>query len=453
MNSLLSRIEIQDESGVLEARQQARLVTESLGFPVRDRLAIASAVTHATCEAVRHAGGAFVEFLVEDDEQTNPTPSLLIRVIDRSSLDHDLAPGHPRDYEPANHWLDRFEVDATVGQSTTITMSRRLPERRLPFDRSSVARISENLLKFHPVSPVAELLDQDLALFRSFDETLAKDRELIRLGNELEESRKEVLALHDELSERVDRLGTAYELKSRFLSRVSHELRTPLASILGLARLLLGRADGELSVEQERQVSFIFLAAHDLSRLVNDLIDLAIMEAGREVLHVSQVDLPEFFASLREIFRPLVPSGSTVTLVFDDPENLPPLWTDEAKLTQVLRNFLSNALKFTESGEIRIKAEPGPDESVVFAVTDTGRGIAPENLERVFEEFAQVEGPHQPQGNGSGTGLGLPLARKLAEILGGRVEVQSDPGLGSTFTATIPIRFTGQTHSESPIVP
>jgi signal transduction histidine kinase len=449
MSALLSRIEILDEPGVILARQQARTIAKALGFPARDRFAIASAVTHAACEAVRHAGGAFVEFLLESEEDA--VPSLLIRVIDRTSLDPDLLPGHRRDFEPASHWIDRFDVDALDGKTTTVSMARRLPERKLPLDPSLAARIAEELLGFHPLSPVAEILDQDLELLRSFAEIHGQEQQLIQVNMELEDCRKGVRALHLEFNERGIVLRRANELKSRFLSRVSHELRTPLASILGLARLLLGRADGDLEAEQERQVSFILRAAHDLSGLVNDLLDLARLEAGREQIHLSKVSVPEFFATLRGMFRPLVPANSAVVLIFEDPVDLPSLWTDEGKLTQVLRNFLSNALKFTESGEIRVKAGSGPDGSIVFSVIDTGLGIAPEDFDRVFEEFAQIDGPHQlPE---KGTGLGLPLARNLAKVLGGRVEVQSDPGLGSSFTATIPIHFTGKTRLDDPIVP
>ncbi len=436
MNALFSRIEIHDEPGVIQARQQARTIAEALAFAARDRQTIASAVTHAACEAVRHAGGGRVEFWLQGEIM----PSLLIRVIDRPSSDPQSSA--PRDFEPVRQWMDRFDVDEADGQGTTVSMARRVPERTLPLDPSLVSRVAEELLGFQPISAVAELLDQDLALFRSFDETQKQQDEVGHLNRELEESRKAILSLHVELSDRADWFRSAHDLKTRFLSRVSHELRTPIASILGLARLLIDRADGELAVEQERQVSFIMRAAHDLSALVNDLLDLARLEAGREKLHLSKVDVQEFFGALRGMFRPLVPPSSAVALVFEDPGELPTLWTDEAKLTQVLRNFLSNALKFTQSGEIRVKASPGPDDSIVFSVIDTGLGISPENLERVFEEFSQVDHPQNPPARG--TGLGLPLATKLARVLGGRVDVRSDPGVGSTFTATIPIRYTGK---------
>jgi signal transduction histidine kinase len=135
---------------------------------------------------------------------------------------------------------------------------------------------------------------------------------------------------------------------------------------------------------------------------------------------------------------PLRPPGLPVALVFEEPGGLPALSTDETKLSRVLQNFLSNALKFTERGEVRLRAEPGPDDSVVFSVSDTGIGIEPGHLESIFEEFGQVDGPLRRLVKGSG--LGLPLVRKLAHLLGGRVDVQSRPGVGSTFSLTIPAR-------------
>ena len=144
------------------------------------------------------------------------------------------------------------------------------------------------------------------------------------------------------------------------------------------------------------------------------------------------------FEGLRGTIAPLLGQGP-VALVFEEPAGIGTLRTDEAKLGQILRNFLSNAVKYTERGEIRVKATPGPGDTVIFAVSDTGIGIAREDHERIFEEFGQIEGPLQ--GKIKGTGLGLPLSRKLAELLGGNVSVRSEPGVGSTFFAAIPRVF------------
>lgn len=231
-------------------------------------------------------------------------------------------------------------------------------------------------------------------------------------------------------------------MKSHFLSNMSHEFRTPLNSITALSQILLDRLDGDLTVEQEKQVKFIRGSAQDLTDLVNDLLDLAKVEAGKVSIRASHFKVDGVFAALRGMLRPLLSQNSSVNLVFDEPSDLPELHTDEAKVSQILRNFISNALKFTERGEVRVSVERGHDETVVFAVADTGIGIAEEDQERIFQEWVQVEG--QRQKAVKGTGLGLPLSRKLAQLLGGNVYVKSQVGVGSTFFTAIPIRFSGE---------
>jgi signal transduction histidine kinase len=214
-----------------------------------------------------------------------------------------------------------------------------------------------------------------------------------------------------------------------------------LNSISALSQILLDRLDGNLSPEQEKQVRFIKGSAQDLTDLVNDLLDLAKVEAGKVTIRPSNFDVNTLFATLRGMLRPLLTQNSSVRLVFDDPDENIQLFSDEAKVSQILRNFISNALKFTERGEVRVSAAVD-DDAVVFAVKDTGIGIAPEHQGEIFEEFVQVQSPAQKRNKG--TGLGLPLSRKLAELLGGTLGMDSQPGRGSTFFASIPIQYRGQ---------
>lgn len=259
-----------------------------------------------------------------------------------------------------------------------------------------------------------------------------------RLSRELEETNRGVVALYAELDERAQELGRAADLKSRVLSGISHEVRTPLNAILNLTRLLLDRLDGELTAEQERQVRLIRESAIMMSELVTDQLELARMEAGQTVMRPSDFTAEELFATLRGMFRPLLHSDAVV-LHFDGADHLPPLHTDEGKVGQILRNLISNALKFTVHGEVRVSAHlPQPDR-IAFAVADTGIGIAADDQERIFQDFSQIESPLQRRANG--TGLGLPLSRKLAEFLGGSLTVESQPGVGSVFTAVIPCRY------------
>jgi CheY-like chemotaxis protein/two-component sensor histidine kinase len=220
---------------------------------------------------------------------------------------------------------------------------------------------------------------------------------------------------------------------------MSHEFRTPVNSILALSRLLLDRMDGDLTAEQEKQVTFIRKAADSLAELIDDLLDIAKIEAGKITIRPTAFAVNELFSTLRGMLRPLLVSDA-ITLAFEEPQDVPTLYTDESKVSQILRNFLSNALKFTEHGEVRVSATlASGGDALVFAVSDTGIGIAPEDQERIFLEFTQLE--HPLQRRVKGTGLGLPLCRRLAELLGGSVSVQSAVGVGSTFSVTLPLRY------------
>jgi signal transduction histidine kinase len=262
------------------------------------------------------------------------------------------------------------------------------------------------------------------------------------LTTELAETNHGVVALYAELDDNAVRLREASELKSRFLSYMSHEFRTPLGAIRSIARILLDRLDGPLTDEQQRQVAFIQSSATELSDMVDDLLDLAKVEAGRVTISPAWFDMVDLFSALRGMFKPIL-SSESVSLIFEEPTGVPPVYSDDKKLSQILRNFISNALKFTPRGEVRVTAQLAGTDRVTFAVTDTGIGIAEEYLGEIFLEFVQVEGPIQKRLRGSG--LGLSLSKKLAEVLGGDVGVTSTLGAGSTFWVTIPLELSAHT--------
>ena len=264
--------------------------------------------------------------------------------------------------------------------------------------------------------------------------------EIAALSEELTETNNGVVALYAELDDRAEQLRHASELKSRFLSYMSHEFRTPLGAIESLSRILLDRMDGPLNDEQEKQVGFMRDAAAELTEMVNDLLDLAKVEAGRITISPAWFEMMDLFSALRGMFRPILDRES-VTLTFEEPDHPTRLYTDHKKLSQILRNFISNALKFTPNGSVRVSAVYDSDETVTFSVIDTGIGIEPEHLPTLFNDFVQLDSSLQKRLRG--TGLGLSLSKRLAELLGGTVGVTSELGLGSTFFVTIPIRLTG----------
>ncbi|MEA3176309.1 MAG: hypothetical protein QOF42_3720 [Gammaproteobacteria bacterium] len=267
-----------------------------------------------------------------------------------------------------------------------------------------------------------------------------QEQEIAALRAELAETNAGVLALYAELDDNAVQLREAADLKSRFLSYMSHEFRTPLASITSISDILISGMDGPLTAEQQRQVQFVRGSVRELTEMVDDLLDLAKVDAGRISISPEWFEMVDLFSALRGMFKPIVGAGS-VSLIFEEAESIPRFYTDDKKLSQILRNFISNALKFTAEGEVRVTAALMDAGRVEFAVSDTGIGIATDHLPVLFSDFVQLDTRIQKRLRG--TGLGLSLAKKFAELLGGSVAVSSEFGRGSRFSVLIPLRYAG----------
>jgi signal transduction histidine kinase len=441
----LSTVEITSQQDVVIARRRARQIGEILGLEGQDQSRLATAVSEIARNAFEYAGGGKVEFLIAPPDSPQ---MVLVLVSDRGPGIKNLSAILAGQYQSttgmglgitgARRLTDRFEIETALGEGTSVLLGKRLSRRSQSLTAKSISQIRSKLESAQHLDAAHEVRDQNQELIRSLEELRQRQMEIERLNQELEETNRGVVALYMELDERAQDLGRAADLKSRVLSDISHEVRTPLNAILNVSRLLLDRLDGELSTEQEHQVRMIRDSAMTVTDLVNDLLELARMEAGKTVARVATFSAADLFAALRGMFRPLVTSEAVV-LVFDDVTSLPQLETDEGKLGQILRNLISNALKFTPRGEVRVSARLEASNAVVFAVTDTGLGIADEDKERIFQEFLQIENPLQRLVHG--TGLGLPLSRKLAAFLGGELSVESTVGQGSTFRAIIPRQY------------
>lgn len=442
MNYPILSMVLQREPDIVTVRQRARQLAELIGFDAQEQTRIATAVSEIARNALRYAGGGRAEFGVDGQRR----PQLFIIVVtDQGPGIADVETILQGQYVSptgmglgiigSRRLLDQFRIDSAPGRGTSVRLGKVLPARSRAFGASDGRRLSDALAKLEPQSPIDELQQQNQELIVALDELRRRQEELARLNAELEDTNRGVVALYAELDEKADSLRRADEMKSRFLSNMSHEFRTPLNSMHALSQILLHRTDGPLTTEQEIQVSLIQRSAEDLCELVNDLLDLAKVEAGKTVVRPSECDVKKLFGALRGVLKPLLVSDD-VALVFEEPEGMPTLFTDESKVSQILRNFVSNALKFTDHGEVRVAARRGPDDTIVFSVSDSGIGIAPEHHERIFQEFGQVESPVQRKVRG--TGLGLPLSRKLAHLLGGEIAVTSAPGEGSTFSLSLP---------------
>jgi len=412
---------VRHEHDVVGARQRARQIAARLGFEGQDQTRIATAVSEIARNAFVYAGGGKVEIAVEG----RYAPQLLVvRVSDRGPGIRDLdavlagryrsSTGMGLGMLGARRLVDHFEVTSRPGAGVTVTLGKLFPRRAPEIGAAGLAALADTLAREAPQGALEEVRQQNQELLRVLDELRQRQEDLSRLNADLQDTNRGVLALYAELDEKADTLRRADEMKSRFLSNMSHEFRTPLNSMLALSRLLLEDPERPLSSEQKRQVGYIRQAAEDLTELVNDLLDLAKVEAGKIVIRPAEFDVRDLFAALRGMLRPLL-LNDQVNLVFEEPEGLPTMHTDEGKVSQILRNLLSNALKFTERGEIRVSARPAgdgpPGALVAFSVADTGIGIDAADQNRIFEEFGQLENPVQRRVRG--TGLGLPLVRRL----------------------------------------
>ena len=445
MSIRLVTVAVRHEQDVVSARQRARQIARLLGFESQDQVRVATAVSEIVRNAFRYAGGGEVEFAIEGDR---PPQLLAVHVRDKGSGIPHLqsvlegtyrsATGMGLGIVGARRLMDHFTIRSEAG-GTSVSLQKMLPAAAALITPAEVGRIAKALATEAASSPVEEIQQQNRELMRTLQELRERQDELVALNRELEDTNRGVVALYAELEERADFLRRADETKSRFLSNMSHEFRTPLNSIRALTQILLDRSDGPLNTEQEVQLNFVRKSAQTLTELVDDLLDIAKIEAGKIDVRPTQFSVEDLFSALRGMLRPLLVSDK-VALRFEAGENLPQLLTDEGKVSQILRNLISNALKFTERGEIRVTATLSADaQRVAFAVADTGIGIAAEDQERIFEEFIQVRNPLQ--GRVKGTGLGLPLCRRLASVLGGGIVLESAPGQGSIFTVDLPVRL------------
>ncbi|MGW0583165.1 response regulator, partial [Streptomyces sp. NPDC002920] len=307
----------------------------------------------------------------------------------------------------------------------------------------------------------AELEQRQKALQASNAELEEKAELLARQNRDIEVKNTEIEEARQVLEERAEQLAVSMRYKSEFLANMSHELRTPLNSLLILAKLLADNAEGNLSPKQVEFAETIHGAGSDLLQLINDILDLSKVEAGKMDVSPTRIALVQLVDYVEATFRPLTAEKGLDLSVRVSPELPATLHTDEQRLLQVLRNLLSNAVKFTDSGSVELVIRPAgadvpvaikeqlleagsltdPDAALIaFSVTDTGIGIAASKMRVIFEAFKQADGTTSRKYGG--TGLGLSISREIAQLLGGEIYAQSEPSRGSTFTLYLPLHPT-----------
>ena len=331
----LLTLSIRYEHDVVLSRQRARTLAALLGFDPVDQTRISTAVSEIARNAFAYAGRGEVRFEIVGSkkpqefritvEDTGPGIPNLKEILEGR---YQSATGMGSGILGSKRLMDTFQIQSIPGKGTTVHMGKLFPNSAPLVTPELMGRINLELGKHRPQDPFQEIQQQNQELIRAMNELQNRQEQLERLNQELADTNRGVVALYAELEEKAASLQSANEIKTRFLSNMSHEFRTPLNTILSLAQLLLDRVDGELSEEQEKQVLFIKKAAENLSELINDLLDLAKIEAGKTTLTLSEFSVKELFSILRGMLKPILVNPA-VALIFEDPNPDITVFNDE----------------------------------------------------------------------------------------------------------------------------
>jgi len=434
----VARWDLRDKAGLVVARDLGRRVAGALGFDAAEQTRVAAVVSELVRNALTYANGGTVRFSALlgvghqalEVEVSDHGPGLETTRDERRYRRHP-----PLGLETVQRVADDFQLESQPEGGVRVRAAFRLPPEADDLQPSRLTQIREQLLSHPPTSPLEELERQNRELLTLAEELQRQAVQLRQLNAELESSNRGVVALTEELNDKNRQLEDALTHQRRFLSIVSHEFRTPLHSILSVAQMLRERLDGPLTDEQAKQVTIIHRNARALLHLVEDLLESARLERGELRLHRSRFAVQELCRDLMATIRPLV--LGQVKLNVELPRDPPVMESDRHKVTQVLRNLLANAVKFTTEGAVTLRVEQPTTDQVRFSVEDTGPGIPPEVKGALFQPFS----PTVDKGPVRGVGLGLWIVRQLTEALGGEVAVESEPGRGSTFTVQLPLKL------------
>jgi signal transduction histidine kinase len=336
--------------------------------------------------------------------------------------------------EPERVWLlevptdqagERLQDELTLGNAELVVAQRELTKKSGRLGRA-LDEIERKLSENEDLSRVLQAQNEEME---------AQNEELLAMTEELYQGREELLHLNNQLQRRTLELQTALGARSRFYAAMSHELRTPINAVMGYNDLLLAGVYGPLREQQETAVERAQRAARQLRELIDDVLDISKLEAGKFGIELETVGLRSLLEDMVDLVEPLAEGqGTELNLVMD--EGAPELVrTDPRRVRQILLNLLSNALKYGRGNPVFVRAGRSADGGVVVEVVDSGSGISAPDLASVFDEFVQLS-----PGRAEGTGLGLPISRRLATLLGGSLDLSSTPGVGSTFRLTLPLQ-------------
>ncbi len=429
-------LSIGKQSRLLTVRNKIRTVLDYLEIPRREQNRLIIALSELMRNTIQYArSGELTLSVVQEKSKwsiafvlsdTGPGISHLDEILQGA---YRFPPGRGFGIASAKRLLDEFEMKTVLGKGTKACGRMNVGHLHAQgLDEGRLARLHETLSQQPDIEDLVTSLRE-------------KEQLIDQLSKELSVTNEGIIALYREIDEKNVELSRANQMKSAFLASMSHELRTPLNSILALSQILLDRIDGDLTGEQQKQVSMIQGSGEHLLQLINDILDLSRIEAGKVRIEKMWFDLHKLAREAITSMEP-VAKKKGVNLRLESPASFPHIFADEARVRQILLNLLSNAVKFTHSGSILVSLSlpVNGDKEITVSVQDTGIGIAQKNLVYIFEPFHQID--NTPARKYGGTGLGLSISKQLVELMGGRIWVTSTVGEGSTFTFTLPMAET-----------
>ena len=440
VSTRLGDVYVRREGDIVKVRERVRRLAREMGFDSTTQIKVTTAVSEVTRNIYEYAkSGAISLSLAERgvdfglqvtarDDGPGIDEATLRSIMRGAYLSSS---GLGVGLSGTRKLMDEFDIQTKPNEGTRVTLIKWMPRGLADDVRSRIEELRAHLGEDVEDSVVEELQQQNRDFVKILGELEDKRAQLEELNQQLNQS-------NSELNEANAKLRELAEMKEEFLALTTHDLRSPLTVISGVISFFTSGRLGELSPEQKNMVSMMERNTQNLIELVNDLLDASKLESGTMRLDLAALDLRDVIKELRETMLLPLAKEKEIRLVETLPEDLPLVEADRAKLRRILLNLVSNALKFTKRGgrvEIRAARE---NERVRISVLDTGVGIAPEDVDRLFDKYEQTRS-RATRGE-KGTGLGLYITKQLVELHGSEINVESDLGKGSTFSFTLSIK-------------
>jgi signal transduction histidine kinase len=437
----LGDVYVRREGDIVKVRERVRRLAREIGFDTTTQIKITTAVSEITRNIYEYAKSGAISLALAErgldfglqvtarddgpgiDEET-------LRSIMRGA--YQSSSGLGVGLSGTRKLMDEFDIQTNPGEGTRVTLVKWMPRGLADAVKNRVEELRAHVGDDVEDSVVEELQQQNRDFVRILGELEDKREQLEELNGQLNKTNRE-------LNEANSKLRELAEMKEEFLALTTHDLRSPLTVISGVISFFTSGRLGELSPEQKNMVSMMERNTQNLIELVNDLLDASKLESGTMRLDLASIDLREVIKELRDTMLLPLAKEKGIELVEAIADDLPNIEADRPKLRRILLNLLSNALKFTQKGgRVEILAEAQGDGLVSISVSDTGVGIAPEDVERLFDKYEQTRS-RATRGE-KGTGLGLYITKQLVELHGSQISVNSELGRGSTFSFTLPVK-------------